>query len=336
MKKANRGNIFPIKDAMIMLFVNPLTVFSLASRMADNEPILVKNEDAILPGLNLYLFAHKAEGNRITVGLKSDHAIPGHMADCPLLELITGFTGMRQQQIPFLIKHLNRLSVSGAVDSVIGHFDDPVDQRFVEVIQRGKILSSEEALNILDAGFDLAFGLGPVGSMCPGPESIIGCKIPKRGIPIYLTAFKIPRENHGFGVVIDKLMRKATKKIKGIFMAFEQRGKLLVPCTFGENAPAVAQGHNKKVNPDQFIGQVGPALPPIYLSLFTWRRFKSNRGLDMSFFPQGPYKKFHCFIATRIALLLKFFKDGLSTVTDCGQTPVDIIFIGQENALAFC
>ena len=121
MEQADRGNIFPVKDAMVMFFVNLVTVLSLTSAMADNEPILVKDEDAILPGLNLHLLADKTEGNGVTVGLKADHAIASHMADGPLLELITRFAGVGYQQIPLLFKHLGRLPMGGAVDSLIGH-----------------------------------------------------------------------------------------------------------------------------------------------------------------------------------------------------------------------
>jgi len=77
------------------------------------------------------------------------------------------------------------------------------------MLQRGKALSSEKALHILDSGFHLAFGLCPVGTMSPGSEAVIGCKIPKCGIPLHVTAFKIPGENHGFGIVIDNPMGKA-------------------------------------------------------------------------------------------------------------------------------
>ena len=61
------------------------------------------------------------------------------------------------------------------VDALIGHGDDPVHQALVEMIQRVEGLASQEALDVLDARFDLALGLGPVGPAHPGPEAPVGC-----------------------------------------------------------------------------------------------------------------------------------------------------------------
>jgi len=69
--------------------------------------------------------------------------------------------------------------VGRSTDEFSGYRDDPVQQSLVEMIIQAEGFVSQEALDVLDARFDLAFGLCPVGLAKPRPEDMIDAELPE-------------------------------------------------------------------------------------------------------------------------------------------------------------
>lgn len=88
------------------------------------------------------------------------------------------------EQVFFLKEHLGGLPVGRAVDPLVGDIDDPVEEPGVEIIEARELLPPEEPLDVLDAGPDLAFGLGPVRPMGRGPEAAIAAEVPEGRVPL--------------------------------------------------------------------------------------------------------------------------------------------------------
>jgi len=159
-------------------------VTTLAAGMGHDELAVMIDQHAVGLTLDLDRLAHEAEGNGVAVGLKAHQAVLGHVPQGAVLDGVGRPLTMIQQQFLLLKEHLGRFPVGRSVDPLIGNDHDPVHQALIEMVQRVEGLAPQEALDVLDARFDLALGLGPVGPAQLWPEAPVGAEVPEDGIPL--------------------------------------------------------------------------------------------------------------------------------------------------------
>jgi len=131
--------------------LNLYLIRSLAEGMDCNQMAVMKNTDKIRIAMDFDLLAHETGRNRIAVCLKSDEAVLSHMPDHTLLKDIRRPPSMIDQQLSFLLKHLDGLAMSGTVDSLVGRSTCLAHQGVVEMFEGIESLAPEEALDILDS-----------------------------------------------------------------------------------------------------------------------------------------------------------------------------------------
>jgi len=214
---------------------------SLDTRMAGNEFPGMVDFDHFAVGQDFHALAGQAIRHRVAVGLKGHQAVFGNVAQRSLLDHVGPMTGHRQEKVLFLEEHLRRLPMGRPVDALVGHLDDPLEKLRVEIVEARKLLPPEEALDVLDARFHLALGLGPVRPMGRRPEAIVSAEVPKDRIPFEARAFEVPAQDDRPQVVIDDLVGDAAEVFEGLLMGPEERRHLLVGCRHGVHPPAVAQ-----------------------------------------------------------------------------------------------
>gem|GEM_PF-6006109 len=81
-----------MKDALIMLPVEPILVTAFTSGMDHDEVAVVKDPDHVTFPLNFNRFSHKTKRNGIPIGFKGNHAVSRDMTNGPFLNRIGMFS----------------------------------------------------------------------------------------------------------------------------------------------------------------------------------------------------------------------------------------------------
>jgi len=238
---------------------------------------------------------------------------------------------MIQQQSLLLEEHLGGLPVGRSVEALVGNGHDPVHQALVEMIQRVEGLAPQEALDVLHTRFDLALGLGPVGSAQPRPEAPVGAEVPEDGVPLDPAAFEVAGKHDRPGVVVEQLVGDAPEVLEGLLVTADQGRQPLVQRGPGKEPAAVAQGHHEEPDVDAARGNRRPAVTPVDLALPAGLRLEAHRGLPLGLFPQRLNEAPHRVVASRVAQQAKFLEDRLGAPAHGGQPLTDVLLIQAQK-----
>jgi len=268
--------------------------------MARDELAVMVNLEYLAFGLDFHAFSGQTVRNRVAIGLEGDQAVLGNVPDGPLLDDIRRSSLRRVKEIFFLEKHLGGLPVGGSVDPLISDSHDPLQKTGVEMIEAFKQLSPQEPFDVLDARFNFALCLRPVGTVRPRLEAIAPAEVPEDRIPLEARALKVPLQDDRLEVVVNDLMGNAAQMRERGLMALEEGRELLIPRRDGEHPPAVAQGHDEQMDLGLLPPYLRPALTPVGLGLASGRRLEADRRLDRGLGPQRTHEPLHHVVASPI------------------------------------
>jgi len=320
-------------DPRVVGPVGDAAVSPLAAGMGRDQ-LAAMIEHHVLPVTHhLHGLPHEAEGNGVAVGLEAHQAVLGHVPQGAVLQDVGRSPTMIQQQPLLFEEQLGRLPVGRPVDPLIGNGHDPVHQALVEMIQRVEGLAPQEALDVLDARFDLALGLGPVGPAQPRLEAPVGAEVPEDGVPLDPASLEVAGEHHRPGVVVQDLVGDAPEMLEGLLMAADEGRQLLVQGRPGKEPAAVAQGHHEEPDVDAASGNRRPTLTPVDLALPAGLRLEAHRGLPGCLLSQGTNEAPNRGIAAGIAHRSKFLEDGLGAPAHGGKPLTDVLLIQAQKRL---
>ena len=318
-------------DPLVVGPVGDAAVSLLAAGMGRDQ-LAAMIEPHVLPLTHhLHGLSHEAKGHGVAVGLEAHQAVLGHVTQGAVLQDVGRPLTMIQQQSLLLEKHLGGLPVGRSVEALVGNGQDPVHQALVEMIQRVEGLASQEALDVLHARFDLALGLGPVGSAQPRPEAPVGAEVPEDGVPLDPAAFEVAGKHDRPGVVVEQLVGDAPEVLEGLLVTADQGRQPLVQRGPGKEPAAVAQGHHEEPDVDAARGNRRPAVTPVDLALPAGLRLEAHRGLPGRLFPQGTNEAPHRGIAAGIAHRSKLLEDGLGAPAHGGKPLTDVLLIQAQK-----
>jgi hypothetical protein len=319
----------------------PFVVRSVGSRLirtldplvGDEQAPLMEDPDRIGHGLDLDSPPDPLMRNGVAVGLESHQAVAGDSPNRSFLQSIGRLAAMIDQQRFLRLEHLGRPAMGRAVKTLVRGVCDPFGQDRVEMGQAFELLAPQEPLHILDAGFDLALGLRPVGLVRTRPEPVVPAEVPKRSVPLDPRAFEVAFQDDAFEVIVDDLMGDAAEVVEGLDMGADERGHLLVLRPHGIHPPAEAQGHDEQVSLDPFARQDRPALTPVDLTLAAGRRLEPRRRLREGLGPQRANEAADDVVTPGVALLPDLLEHGHRAVAHRRQPILDEVEErGQELA----
>ena len=160
--------------------------------------------------------------------------------------------GKRPEEMAFRLgKRRQRPLMGGAVDTVAGRADDPLQQLAIGVGDVPKVPQRQEVvLDVLDPGLDDSLFLG-VPWRTRGDEEAVALGYLGIG-PLYLWIMVAGLGDGALRVVDDDPRRDAAEELEGAVVAAKPGLDLLVPDHLGVLVPTPGQGHDEDPGPKHF------------------------------------------------------------------------------------
>ena len=130
-------------------------------------------------------------------------------------------------------------------------------------------------------------------------------KVREDGVKKNATVFS--PEYHGLRIVVEDLLRHASKEPKGLFVFLDQGGQSFVGKSPDEHPAGVTQGHDEEPDPALGLSHPHQARSPIDLRLLSGTGLEPDRHLESR--PMGPQrskKMLEGVLGTRVSHFLQF------------------------------